>query len=69
MAWEHRGGGMPPRFFRRRDMLELIVGFALGGLAFTEQGHKIGNEVYDRIMKAAKEVVKNEDNRKTEQDD
>ena len=50
-------------------MIELIVGFALGGLAFTEQGHKIGNEVYDRIMKAAKEVVKNEDNRKTKQND
>ena len=50
-------------------MIELIVGFALGGLAFTEQGHKIGNEVYDRIMKAAKEVLKNETDSENKRND
>ena len=50
-------------------MIELIVGFALGGLAFTEKGHQIGNEVFDKIMKTAKEVMKNENNRETEPND
>ena len=45
-------------------MVELLIGFALGGLAFTKQGHKIGNEAFDIAMKAmkkaAEEVKKNE---------
>ena len=54
-------------------MIELIVGFALGGLAFTEKGHQIGNQVFDvatkTATKMAKEVLKNDDNRTTEQND
>lgn len=50
-------------------MIELLIGFALGGLAFTEQGHKIGNEIFDKITQAAKEVTKNESDRETERHD
>ena len=50
-------------------MIELIIGFALGGLAFTEKGHEIGNKVYDIAIKAAKEVTKLEADTKTERND
>lgn len=50
-------------------MLELIVGFALGGLAFTDKGHEIGNKVYDIAIKAVKEVTKLEANTEDKRND
>jgi hypothetical protein len=50
-------------------MLELLIGFALGGLAFTEKGHEVGNRIFDKgintIKKMAKEVKLDENNRET----
>jgi hypothetical protein len=50
-------------------MLELLIGFALGGLAFTEKGHEVGNRIFDKgidtVKKIAKEVKLDENNRET----
>lgn len=50
-------------------MIELLVGFMLGGLAFTEKGHEIGNKIYNAgvsaVKKAAKEAKKDEDDTET----
>jgi hypothetical protein len=50
-------------------MLELLIGFALGGLAFTEKGHEVGNRIFDKgidtVKKVVKEVKPSEDNRET----
>lgn len=66
-------------------MKELLLGMALGYLAFTENGHLIGNKAADIITKNAKktaeeymgkmfgvkkeEVKKDEDNQKTGEND
>lgn len=41
-------------------MLELLLGMALGALAFTEQGHEIGNKIGGMALDAAKKVMSNE---------
>ena len=65
-------------------MKELLLGMALGYLAFTENGHMLGNKAADIITKNAKktaeeymgkvfgikaEVKKDEDNQKTGEND
>lgn len=39
-------------------MWGLVVGFAMGWVAFTDQGHEVGNAASEWIMKNAKSVVK-----------
>lgn len=38
-------------------MKELILGMALGFLAFTEDGHRIGNKMADFVVKNGKPAV------------
>lgn len=38
-------------------MYEMLVGMALGYIAFTETGHEIGNSLADFAVKAGKPVV------------
>ena len=37
----------------------LLLGFALGALAFTEKGREIGNQIGSAALGAAKKVMKN----------
>lgn len=41
------------------DMLELILGIAIGALAFTEQGHEIGNKIGEIAASSVKKAVEN----------
>ena len=38
-------------------MYEMLVGVALGYIAFTENGHKIGNSIADFATKTVKPLV------------
>lgn len=48
-------------------MIELIIGFALGGVAFTEKGRELGNKAFDMVAKEVKKIGAN--NREAKQDD
>ena len=37
----------------------LLLGFALGAMAFTEKGREIGNQIGAAAVSAAKKVIKN----------
>lgn len=50
-------------------MVGLLIGFALGGIAFTEQGREFGNKVFNTAVQKAKEVTKHEEDREVKQDD
>ena len=39
-------------------MWGLLVGFAMGWVAFTEQGHEAGNAASEWLLKNAKNVIK-----------
>lgn len=38
-------------------MLEMILGFGLGAMAFTETGRQLGNKAADMAVTAAKKVL------------
>lgn len=38
-------------------MYEMLVGIAIGYIAFTENGHKIGNSIADFATKTAKPIM------------
>lgn len=40
-------------------MLELILGFGLGAMTFTEKGREIGNRIGDLAIGASKKVMSN----------
>lgn len=44
----------------------LLLGFALGAMAFTEQGREIGNKVGSAAIAAAKKVMDNAKKNKPE---
>lgn len=50
-------------------MVGLLVGFALGGIAFTEQGREFGNKVFNTAVKKVKGEIKVEEDREAKQDD
>lgn len=50
-------------------MVELLIGFALGGIAFTEQGRKFGDKMFNIAVSKVKEVTSREEDREVEQDD
>jgi hypothetical protein len=39
------------------DMLEMLIGMALGAMAFTEQGHEAGNTIAALGIKAGKAAM------------
>lgn len=41
-------------------MLEMILGFGLGAMAFTETGRQLGNKAADMAVAAAKKVLTND---------
>lgn len=41
-------------------MLEMILGFGLGAMAFTETGRQLGNKAADFAFSAAKKVLTND---------
>lgn len=46
----------------------LLLGFALGAMAFTEKGHEVGNQIGATAVSAAKKVMSNgSKNQPTEQ--
>ena len=40
-------------------MIEMLLGFGLGAMAFTEQGRAAGNKAAQMAMQAAKKVMEN----------
>lgn len=50
-------------------MIGLLLGFALGGIAFTEQGREFGDKMFNMAVNKVKEVTKHEEDREVKQDD
>jgi intein-encoded DNA endonuclease-like protein len=48
---------MLPRFGLEDVMLEMILGMAVGYIAFTENGHKVGNWVADMAVREGKKLI------------
>jgi hypothetical protein len=40
-------------------MIELVLGIILGGMAFTEKGHEIGNKVGEAAVNVGKTALEN----------
>jgi hypothetical protein len=49
-------------------MLEMIIGMALGYIAFTEQGHKIGNFVAQAALTEGKKMIKKQETKPAEKE-
>lgn len=49
-------------------MLEMIIGMAISYIAFTEQGHKLGNLVAQAALTEGKKMIKKQETKPAEKE-